>query len=136
MPIVCARNGVPTLTGGHPGELMPMTSLGGATASTTITQSAETWIDAGAFRHAVFEIDIRYQNRDPHIYLETSDTLDDDGFVTLVDHPATASGKFIYKLGSFRPLPLLRYVRWRVGDGTASFWKVTLTVLALFKSQG
>jgi hypothetical protein len=137
MPIVIPSSGVPVLPdGGRPGELLPTTYLSGATTSTIITQSAYTWFDAGAFRHAVFVLDIQYAVNRPHIFLQTSNTLDDDGFVSMVDHECTATGTFLYKVASSDVTPLARYVRWTIGTGTSANWKITSQIQAAFKSRG
>lgn len=116
------------------GELAPWTRLQGSTASTMICQPASDWWDVSGFQDAIFAIDVRDYSNSVRIYIQTATVAEDDAFMDLVNHRPLSAGKTYFKFASTATTPVLRYVRWKVGNASAA-WATQFRIVASFKRQ-
>lgn len=132
----CPDSGSPVVRAdARPGELAPWTRLKGATGATTITQAKDEWLDVSGFRHGVLCVDVRDFDNSVFIYLQSSNTLNEEDFTTLTSYRPTGAGKKYYVIDSTATTPLLRYLRWKVGDASGA-WRLTFRLMASLKGRG
>lgn len=116
------------------GELAPWTRLQGSTGSTWVYQPASDWWDVSGFQDATFAIDVRDYSNNVRIYIQTATVAEDDAFTDIVNHRPLAAGKTYFKFASTATTPVLRYVRWKVGNASGA-WATQFRIVASFKRR-
>lgn len=130
----CNANGLPHIGGqARPGELLPWTTLRGASSSVTIVAPAALWVDAIGYREAVFGFEFREYTSGLQVVLQTAPVDEEDAFVDLVTHSASSTSVINHVVvAESATVPLMRYVRWKITHGSTA-WATTLRLFAAFK---
>lgn len=134
MACTCTPGGSPSSPGLSEGELVPWTRLKGSTGATTVVQPLWEVLDVSEYRAGTFVIESREFTNDVRIYLETATAPDESCWVELVNHRPTAVGRKLFAFGVGATTPLLRYLRWKVGNASGA-WVAQFRVMASFKRQ-
>jgi hypothetical protein len=128
----------------HSWILQDWTTIRGGGSVTTVTQQETAWLDLGAYQEVVFWVDVKENTNNstaggpgPTLYLQTSPTLDDSFFQSMVagvTMTASASPTVVPALLTNATVPLARYVRWQI-VGTVS-WDATFRIAVAANSPG
>ena len=107
-------------------------TVGGAGASgvLVVTQPSATWLDLAAARDAVFYLEVSAKDSPDSATLEyeTSPTRDASQFRSMASRVMTpALTPYVQRVTVYDnpPVPLARWVRWRITYPAAALWNVT-----------
>ena len=100
-------------------------------ANSSVTQSAEAWVDLGAHEDVVFFLDVREVSAGTTVkmYYETAPVREQGAFLSMNQGFALAAGvrvdRFFSSNGGVVPA---RYVRWRMQRTAGVKWDVTFRI--------
>ena len=122
--------------------LQDWTTIRGGGSVTTVTQQETDWLDLSPYQDVVFWIDIKETtNNDtpddsPTLYLQTSPTLEDSFFQSMVTVTMVAAGtpSVVPALMASATVPLARYLRWQIVG--APGWDATFRIAIAANSPG
>lgn len=134
MACQCNASGLPHVGGrARAGELLPWTTLRGASSSDSIVSPAAQMVDALGYRAAVFGFEFREYTTSLQVVIQTAPVDEEDAFVDMVTH--TASSTTVIKhvvVTESATVPVMRYVRWKITHPSTG-WVATVRLFAAFK---
>ena len=117
--------------------LQDWTTIRGGGSVATVTQQETDYLDLAAYQDVAFWIDVKEATSAPSLYLQTSPTLDDSFFqsmVAAVTMTAAAAPTVVPAFMFSALVPLARYVRWQI-VGTPT-WDATFRIAVAANSPG
>jgi hypothetical protein len=110
--------------------LQTWTTITGGAGITTITQGANSWLDLQQYDDLVFFVDVKEADSNIQLQYQTAPVANESAFLTMNQPSNIAAGVGVISiLGIWAPIPLARYVRWRLYNSTApQGWGITFRI--------
>ncbi len=104
-------------------------TVSGGSTLTVLPQSAIYWLDIGDCEDVTFALDVSEVTGTVTMNYETSVSLESASFVACVTPFLVTTGvRSDVVLAAYAPVPVARYLRWRITTNGMSAWDITFRV--------
>lgn len=108
--------------------LQPWITLAGPLTTTVIVQPALRYLDLSAYAAVAIYVEVSESIGDVILGFETSPTIDDSMFASIAGPSGTVIppvGISLLRYPFAPPVPLARFLRWRIPGARGSPWSIT-----------